>query len=108
MITGSDRSLPMIVTPGLEEKMRMISSFAPMVGLAVGVAFAAPVSALAGDAAHSFHKHAVQMHRMAHADLASNAVALAPVEALAPAAAAIDSDGLSRDSSDCNRGCIDH
>jgi hypothetical protein len=88
--------------------MRIVSSLGPMVALAVGVAFAAPISALADDSAHPFHKHAVQTHRMAHAGLTSNAIALAPVLAPAPAAPAKNSDGLSRDSADCNTGCIDH
>lgn len=83
--------------------MRIISSLAPMAALAVGVAFAAPICALAADGAHSFHKH-----RMAHAGLPSNAMALAPAQTLVPAAPAKDSDGLSRDSADCNMGCIDH
>ena len=87
--------------------MRIVSSLAPMVALAVGVAFAAPISALAADSAHPFHKHAIQTHRVA-CGLPSNATALAPVQALVPAAPAKDSDGLSRDSADCNMGCIDH
>jgi hypothetical protein len=90
----------------VEEKMRIVSSFAPMVALAVGVAFAAPVSALAADSAYPFHKHAIQTHRMT--PLPSNATALAPVQALVAAAPVRDSDGLSRNSADCNMGCIDH
>jgi hypothetical protein len=90
----------------VEEKMRIVSSLAPMVALTVGVAFAAPVSALAADSAQAFHKHAIQGHRVA--GLPSNATALVPVQALVPAAAAKDSDGLSRNSADCNMGCIDH
>jgi hypothetical protein len=90
-----------------EEKMRIVSLLGPMVALAVGVAFAAPISALADDSAHPFHKHAVQTHRMALTGLPSNAIALAPMQALAPAPAK-NSDGLSRDSADCNMGCIDH
>jgi hypothetical protein len=90
----------------VEEKMRIVSSFAPIVALAVGVAFAAPISALGADGAHAFHKHAVQTHRMTR--LPSNATALAPEQALVSAAPVKDSDGLSRNSGDCNRGCIDH
>lgn len=85
--------------------MRIVSSFAPMVALAVGVAFAAPTS-LAAESAYPFHKHAVQTHRVT--GLPSNAIALAPVQALVPAARVRDSDGLSRNSDDCNMGCIDH
>jgi hypothetical protein len=91
-----------------EEKMRIASSLAPMVALAVGVAFASPIAAFAADSAHPFHKHAIQTHRVAHNDLSSNAIALAPAQSLVPAAPAGDSNGLSRDSADCNTGCIDH
>jgi hypothetical protein len=95
----------MIPRPNLkEEKMGKVSSLGAILVFAVGVAFAAPISALASDGAQPVHKHAV--HRMAHAGLTSNAIALAPVQTLAPAAS--DSNGLSRDSGDCNRGCIDH
>jgi hypothetical protein len=86
--------------------MRIVSSFGPMIALAVDVAFAAPISALAADSAYPFHKHAVQTHRVT--DLPSNAIALAPVQALVPAAHVRVSDGLSRNSDDCNMGCIDH
>jgi hypothetical protein len=91
----------------VEKKMRIDSSLARMVALAVGVAFA-PMSALAADSEHPFHKHAIETHRMAHAGLSSNATALAPVQALVPAAPAKDTDGLSRNTADCNMGCIDN
>ena len=97
----------MVLIPILmEEKMRIVSTFASMVALAFGLALAAPASAIAGDGAHPFHKHAIQMHRVAYAF--SNATALAPTPAFVPAAAVRDSDGLSRDREDCNRGCIDY
>jgi len=99
----------MILMPILvEEKMRIVSTFASMVALAFGLALAAPTSALAGDGAHPFHKHAIQMHRVAYAGPSSNATALAPAPALVPAAAVKDSDGLSRNREDCNTGCIDN
>src|SRR5271157_910103 len=99
----------MILMPILvEEKMRIVSTFASMVALAFGLALAAPTSALAGDGAHPFHKHAIQMHRVAHAGLSSKATALAPASAFVPAAAVRDGDGLSRDRADCNMGCIDN
>jgi len=69
-----------------------------MVALSFGLALAAPSSALAGDGAHPFHKHATQM---------SHATALAPARAVAPALPAIETDGLSRNLDDCVRyGCI--
>jgi hypothetical protein len=92
----------------MEKKMRIVSLLGPMAVLAFGVAFAAPSSALAADSAHPFHKHAIETHRAAHPDLSSNAMALAPVQALVPAAPANDSDGLSRNTADCNRGCVDN
>ena len=96
----------MILIPILmEEKMRIVSAFASMAALAFGLALAAPASAIAGDGAHPFHKHAIQMHRVAYF---SNATALAPAPAFVPAAAVRDSDGLSRDREDCDMGCIDN
>ena len=79
--------------------MRILSAFAPMVALAIGVTFAAPASALA---AHSGRQHVVQMHRF------GNATALVPALPFIRAVPARDSDGLSRDTDDCNRGCIDN
>jgi hypothetical protein len=75
----------------MEEKMRNVSTFASMVALGFGLALAASASALT-DGAHPFHKHAIQMHRVAYAGLSSNATALA--RAFVPAAAVKDSDGL--------------
>ncbi len=82
--------------------MTKVSTLALMVGLSFGVAMAAPISALADDGAHPFHKHAVEMHRAAYSGLSSNATALAP------AVLTNDTDGLSRNSEDCNKGCLDH
>jgi hypothetical protein len=97
----------MILIP-VEDEMRTVSTFAPMVAVAFGVAVAAPVSALASDGAHPFHKHAVQMHREAHAGVSSNATALAPMPAVVPVAPARETDGLSRNLDDCVKyGCID-
>jgi hypothetical protein len=83
--------------------MRIIST-SVVVALSLGVALAAPISALAADGAHPFHKHAVQPHRVAHAGALPSATALVPTLP----APANDADGLSRNSEDCNRGCIDH
>jgi hypothetical protein len=88
--------------------MGKVSTLGTILVFAVGVAFAAPISALASDGARPVHKHAVQTLRMAHASVTSTAIALAPVQAPAAAASVKDGDGLSRDSGDCNRGCIDH
>ncbi len=82
--------------------MIILSAFAPMVALAIGVAFAAPASALAAYGVHPSHKHVVQMHRFA------NATALAPMSPFVRALPARDTDGLSRDGEDCNKGCIDN
>ena len=92
----------------MEEKMRIVSAFAPMVALSFGVALAAPSSVLAADSAHPFHKHAIQADRVAYAGLSTNAAALAPMQAVVPVAPAKDTDGLSRNSADCNMGCIDN
>ena len=87
--------------------MRIVSTFAPMVALAFGVALVATTSALPGDGAHPFHKHANEMHRVAYAGLSSNATALAPARGVAPALPASETDGLSRNLDDCVRyGCI--
>jgi hypothetical protein len=92
----------------MEEKMRIVSRLAPMVALSLMVVLGSPVSALAGDGAGPFHKHAVPMHRFAYADLSPNATALAPAAALVRMVPAKDTDGLSRNDEDCNSGCIDH
>jgi hypothetical protein len=86
----------------MEEKMRTVSILAQVVALSFGVALAAPVSALAADGSHSFHKHAIQVRHVAYAGFSSNATALVPAVLIN------DSDGLSRNSEDCNKGCIDH
>jgi hypothetical protein len=92
----------------MEDKVRIVSTFAPMVAVAFGVALAAPVSALASGGLHPFHKHAVQMHRMAYPGVASNATALAPTPAVVPVVPAKETDGLSRNRDDCVKyGCID-
>jgi hypothetical protein len=86
----------------MEEKMRIVSTFAPMYVVAFGVALLAPVSALASDSAHPYHKHAI--HHAAYVSVSPKATALAP----APVVPTRETDGLSRSSDDCNRGCIDH
>ncbi len=97
----------MLIPILVEEKMRIVSTFAPMVALAFGVALAAPASALAGDGAHPFHKHANEMHRVAYAGPSSHATAFAPARVVVPALPATETDGLSRNLDDCVRyGCI--
>ena len=86
----------------MEKKMRILSAIATMVALAIGVAFAAPASALAAYGVDPSHKHLVQMRRFA------NATALAPMSPFVRALPATDTDGLSRDVEDCNKGCIDN
>ena len=65
----------MLILTLKEDKMRIASTLSPMVALAFGVAFAAPISGLAVDGVHLFHKHAIQMHRVAYAGISSNATA---------------------------------
>jgi hypothetical protein len=93
--------MKLILVP-MEEEMRIVSTLAPMVAVAFGVALLAPVSALAKDSAHPYHKHAI--HQVAYVGVSPKATALAP----APVVPVKDTDGLSRNSDDCNRGCIDH
>jgi hypothetical protein len=80
--------------------MRILSAFAPMVALSIGVALAAPASALAAHGVHLPHNPVVHMHRFAKAR------AYAP--ALLWAVPAKDTDGLSRNPEDCNMGCVDN
>jgi hypothetical protein len=96
----------MLILMLMEEKMRTVSILASVVALSFGVALAAPTSALAADGAHPLHKHAIQAHRVAYPGLSSNATALASV--VVSAVPINDADGLSRNSEDCNKGCIDH
>jgi hypothetical protein len=86
----------------MEEEMRIVSTLAPMVAVAFGVALLAPVSALASDSVHPYPKHAI--HQAAYVGVSSTATALAP----APVVPTRETNGLSRNSDDCNRGCIDH
>jgi hypothetical protein len=55
------------------------------------------------------HKHRVHMHHVVRGSLKA-ATALAPPFAIVPTARSHDDkyDGLSRDSDDCNYGCIDN
>ena len=86
----------------MEEEMRIVSTFAPMVAVAFGVALLAPVPALASDSAHPYQKHAIQ--QVAYVGVSPKATALAPASVVPTK----ETDGMSRDSDDCNRGCIDH
>ncbi|HEY3624070.1 MAG TPA: hypothetical protein VGL12_17070 [Roseiarcus sp.] len=82
--------------------MRTLSAFAPMVALSIGVTLAAPASALAAHRVHPSRNHVVQTHRF------GKAMALAPILPVIRAVPAKDTDGLSRDAEDCNKGCIDN
>jgi hypothetical protein len=97
----------MLILTLMEDKMRIASTLSQMVALAFGVALAAPISALADDGAHPFHKHAIQMHRVAYAGISLNATALTPVRLVVSALSARETDGLSRNLDDCVRyGCL--
>jgi len=85
--------------------MRLFSTMAPMIALAVGFTLVAPVTSQASDGATSMRKHDFHAHRVAYSGLPRAATALAP--ALVPAAPAPETDGLSRNREDCNYGCID-
>ena len=75
--------------------MRIPSAFALMVALSIGVAIAAPASALAAHGVDSAHSHVAAMDRLA------KATALAPVSPVIRAVPAKHADGLSRDAEDC-------
>jgi hypothetical protein len=57
-------------------------------------------------------QHRIHMHHAVHRAVYLSATALAPATAMRPTAPALksddDSEGLSRDADQCNRGCIDH
>ncbi len=76
------------------------------VGLACCFVLAAPLPVYSHDVAPAGNKHSAHVHQVARATISANATALAPVAL--PRAPARETDGLSRDSDDCNMGCIDH
>ncbi len=85
---------------------------ATILALTLCVAVPAPIAAVASEGVTGMHKHRVHMHQVVSGSFAF-ATALAPPFAIVPTAPAARSDddkyeGLSRDSDDCNYGCIDH
>ncbi len=69
--------------------------------LILGVALCAPVGAYASNVPAPIHKHHAH-HQVVYLAMTPNATALAP--ALKPVDD--DSDGLTRNIDECNRGCI--
>jgi hypothetical protein len=91
-----------------ESKMRL----ATIVALALCVAAPAPTVAAASERVTGMHERRAHMHYVVRGSFKS-ATALAPPFAIVPIAAAARSDddkhdGLSRDSDNCNFGCIDN
>jgi hypothetical protein len=67
------------------------------------VAFAIPVSCYAYDTSAHVYKHS---RHATQTEISPKATALVPVWTTSPADA--DTNGLSRNRDDCNRGCIDN
>jgi hypothetical protein len=88
--------------------MRLATTLA----LALCVAVPAPIAAVASERVTGVHEHRVQMYDAVRGPFkAATALALsfAIVPTLRPARSHDDKhDGLSRDSDDCNFGCIDN
>jgi hypothetical protein len=82
---------------------------ATILALALCVAVPAPIAAAASERATGMHEHPVHMHHVVRRSF-NAATALAPPSAIVRAARSDShtSDGLSRDSDDCNYGCIDN
>lgn len=83
---------------------------ATILALALCVAAHAPITAVASERVTGMHTHRVHMHHVARGSF-NAATALAPfalVPTVPPARSHHDKDGLSRDSDDCNYGCIDN
>ena len=86
---------------------------ATILALALCVAVPAPIAAVASEGVTGMHKHRVHMHQVVRGSFKASATSLAPPFAIVPTAPAARSDddkyeGLSRNSDDCNYGCIDH
>jgi hypothetical protein len=87
--------------------MKLSAILTPAIVFACGVALSAPAPAYASDGVAA-PKHRIHVVRVAHIAVPSSATALAP-DWFAPVVRRNDnSDGLSRDSDQCNRGCIDN
>jgi hypothetical protein len=78
--------------------MRIFTTLA----LALGVALCAPVGAFASNSVTPTHRHHA-VHQVVYVAISPKATAFVPV---APKQVDDDSDGLSRNVEDCNRGCI--
>ena len=86
---------------------------ATILALALCVAVPTPIAALASERVTGMHKHRVHMHQVVPGSFKASATALAPPFAIVPTSPATRSDnnkydGLSRNSDDCNFGCIDN
>ena len=85
---------------------------ATILALALCVAAPARTSAVASEHVTGMHNHPVHMHHVVRGSFKA-ATALAPPFAIVPTAPAARSDddkydGLSRDTDDCNYGCLDN
>ena len=79
--------------------------------LALCVALPAPTVAYASDGVNPVHKHRTHPQHAVHGWFDPAATALVPMVGIVRAPALTsndDSDGLSRDGDQCNRGCIDN
>jgi hypothetical protein len=86
---------------------------ATILALGLCISAPAPFAAVASEGVAGMHRHRVYMHRVVRGSFKASATALAPPFAFVPTAPAGRSDddkyiGLSRESDDCNYGCIDH
>ncbi len=70
-----------------------------------GFAFATPMASYGSDAATLLHGHRGHMHHVVSRPVDPTMTAIVPE---ASALRHEDTDGLSRNTSDCNRGCIDY
>jgi hypothetical protein len=88
--------------------MRLVSS----VVLALCVALPAPRVAYTSDSVNPVHKQRIQQHHAVPGWFDPAATALVPAIGIVRVAPALKSndntDGLSRDRDQCNRGCIDN
>ena len=88
--------------------MRLVTS----VALALCVALPVPIVANASERVNPVHKHQIHQQRVITGWFNPAATALVPVIGFVWAAPTLKSndntDGLSRDRDQCNRGCIDN
>jgi hypothetical protein len=89
----------------LENKMKRSTALA----LAFAFSLAGPLAAFAiEENVPQVHHHYRVHHHHHHATTNLPAVAAALAKPLAPTTVKNDSDGLSRDGEDCNKGCLDN